>query len=185
MRFGLGRAAMPSELRAALEPGERILAWVHTGHDAVLAASRLGLWTVTDDAAARTAWHHISKARLLDTVLYLTVADEVATWPDGTVMVRDRAETAHRPERATSLTDSIHQRVRASVVASRYLPWPGAGGWVVLRRIAGADGLVAQVRLDPGADQAADGFGAAVGAVLDDLWPAEVQRPYRPAVPND
>jgi hypothetical protein len=55
------------------------------------------------------------------------------------------------------------------VASSRHLDFPGGGGWVVLRRVPGRDGLIRQVRLDPGADAGAPGFAAAVTAVADEL----------------
>jgi hypothetical protein len=76
----------------------------------------------------------------------------------------------------TTVTDAIHQRVRASVTASRHLMWAGAGGWVVLRRVAGRDGLAVQMRLDPGADPGAEGFADAAATIARDLWPPTVAR---------
>lgn len=142
----------------------------------IMAASRFGLWLVEGDTARRWDWHLISRARLADRVLGVTVADQVGTWPDGTVLLVDRPEVDLRPERLTKLTDSVHHRVRRSVAASRHLPWPNAGGWVVLRRVPGRDGLTVQLRLDPGADPDAPGFAAGVAAVVTDLWPAGVPR---------
>lgn len=175
MRFRVGRSSMPAPLTAALEPGEQITAAVPAGAQ-VLAVSRFGLWVVEDGAAARIDWHLVSKARLTGGELQLTVADVVCSWPDGTVVLRDRPPRILRPERLTRLTDAVHQRVRASVAASRHLEWPGAGGWVVLRRIAGRDGLAPQIRLDPGSDHEATGFADAVAAIVDELWPGEVPR---------
>lgn len=142
----------------------------------VLAASRFGLWLVDGDHAERWDWHLISKARLADRVLGLTLADQVDAWPDGTAVLVDRPEVQLRPERLSRLTDTVHHRVRRSVAASRHLPWPGAGGWVVLRRIAGRDGLAVQLRLDPAADPDAAGFAASVRVVVDALWPEGVAR---------
>jgi hypothetical protein len=170
---------MPAALQVALEPDEHITSAV-PADGRVLAVSRFGLWIVDGETAARIDWHLVSKARLTEGELRLTVADEIATWPDGTVLLRDRAPQRLRPQRLTRLTDSVHQRVRASVADSRHLDWPGAGGWVVLRRIAGRDGLTVQVRLDPGADPSAAGFAEAVAVVVDALWPASVPRPGEP-----
>jgi hypothetical protein len=168
-------------LRRALPPADRILAGVRTLDGRMLAASRFGLWFVAEGAAECWDWHLISKARLADGTMHVTVVDVVETWPDGTVVVRDRPEVTIRPQYSTRLTDIVHQRVRRSVAASRRLDWPGAGAWVALRRVAGHDGLAVQVRLDPGADAAAAGFAAAVAAVTGELWPAEV--PGGPADP--
>jgi hypothetical protein len=167
---------MPAALTAALGPGEQITAAVPADGQ-LLAVSRFGLWIVQGDVAARIDWHLVSKARLTGGELQITVADEITTWSDGTVVLRDRAPRALHPQRLTRLTDAVHQRVRASVMASHYLPWPDAGGWVVLRRIAGRDGLATQIRLDPGADPSAAGFAEAVAATADAMWPATVPRP--------
>lgn len=176
MRFRLRRADMPAALRAALAPGEQITAAVPAEHGRLLAVSRFGLWIVEGAGAVRLDWHLVSKARLAEGELQLTVADELTTWPDGTVVLRDRAPRSVRPQRPTRVTDAVHQRVRASVAESRHLDWPGSGGWVVLRRVAGRDGLTAQMRLDPGADPAAAGFADAVAVVVEAMWPATVAR---------
>lgn len=172
---------MPAALRVALEPGEHISSAV-PADGSVLAVSRFGLWIVEGETAARIDWHLVSKARLAEGELRLTVADEIATWADGTVLLRDRAPRSLHPQRLTRLTDAVHQRVRASVAASSHLDWPGAGGWVVLRRIAGRDGLTVQLRLDPGADPATAGFAEAVAAAVDAMWPPSVPRPGGPDV---
>jgi hypothetical protein len=174
---------MPAHLAAALEPGEQITAAVPADGQ-VLAVSRFGLWIVEGGSAARIDWHLISRARLTGGELELTVADVVGTWPDRTDLLRDRPPRILRPERLTRLTDAVHQRVRASVSASRHLEWPHAGGWVVLRRIAGRDGLATQLRLDPGADPEAAGFAEAVAAAVDELWPVAVPRPGGEAHPQ-
>lgn len=166
---------MPAVLRAALHAGEHVTSAV-PADGRMLAVSRFGLWIVDGETAARIDWHLISKAQLTGGELRLTVADEIEVWPDGTVVLRDRAPRSLRPRRLTRLTDSVHQRVRASVADSRHLDWPGAGGWVVLRRIAGRNGLTVQVRLDPGADPAAVGFAAAVAAAVEVMWPPSVPR---------
>ncbi|MEO7125383.1 MAG: hypothetical protein ABI034_04560 [Nakamurella sp.] len=167
---------MPPALRAALAPGEEVTAAVPADSGLSLAASRFGLWIVSGDDAERIDWHVVSKARLAEGALHLTIADEVATWADSTVLLRDREPRTFRPEHATRLTDVVHRRVRASVAASRHMDWPGAGCWVVLRRIAGLDGLTVQVRLDHGTDPALAGFAEAVSAVVDQMWPEQVPR---------
>lgn len=191
MKFGLRRsAALPEVLRRSLGREERVLAAARLdgGGDAaadgaVVAATRFGLWTVSEGDARRVEWHHVSRARLAGGVLHLTVADEVGAWPDGTVLLRDRAEMQLRPQRGTKLTDVVHDRVRASVAAARQLARPGMGGWVVLRKIAGRNGLTVQLRLDPGTDPGAAGLAEAVAALVDELWP--VDTPRRGRVPAD
>jgi hypothetical protein len=94
------------------------------------------------------------------------VVDELA---DGTAVLVDEPVREYTLSGRSGLTDVVHTRVRRSVAASRHLDFPGGGGWVVLRRVPGRNGLTRQVRLDPGADTGAPGFAAAVAAVADDL----------------
>jgi hypothetical protein len=176
VKFRRARAEMPAALKAALEPDEQITSAV-PADGGILAVSRFGLWIVDGEIATRIDWHLVSKAQLTEGELRLTVADEIATWPDSTVVLRDRAPRSLHPQRLTRLTDAVHHRVRASVAESRHLDWPGAGGWVVLRRVAGRDGLTVQLRLDAGADPGAAGFADAVADLVDALWPESVPRP--------
>ncbi len=160
---------MPAPLRAALDPDERILAIAWCTDGTVLAATRFGLWTVQDTLPQRCGWHLISKARLTGLALAVTVADVVGQLSDGTQVLIDMPVLDFQLADRSTLTDVVHARVRRSVAASRYLPWPGGGGWVVLRRVPGQDGITRQVRLDPGADTDSPGFELAIGTVADDL----------------
>lgn len=123
----------------------------------------------------RIGWELVARARLTARVLSVIPTRVVGSLPDGDggdggvdVLV-DEPELVFGLATRSGLTDVVHQRVRRSVAASRHLPHPGAGGWVVLRRVPGRDGLTRQVRLDPGADPLAPGFAAAVVAVAADL----------------
>lgn|GEM_PF-1289927 len=163
------RAPVPQSLRAALDPDERILAIAWCTDGRVLAASRFGLWTVDDTLPQRWGWHLISKARLTGQALTVTVAEVIGQLSDGTQVLIDMPVLDFQVAEPSTITDVVHARVRRSVAASRYLPWPGGGGWVVLRRVPGQDGVTRQVRLDQGADPATPGFERAIGAVADDL----------------
>ena len=163
------RAPVPQSLRAALDPDERILAIAWCTDKRVLAASRFGLWTVDDTLPQRWGWHLMSKARLTGQALTVTVADVIGQLSDGTQVLIDMPVLDFQLAEPSTITDVVHARVRRSVAASRYLPWPGGGGWVVLRRVPGQDGVTRQVRLDQGADTATPGFERAIGAVADDL----------------
>ena len=163
------RAPVPPSLRAALDPDERILAIAWCTDGRVLAASRFGLWTVDATLPQRWGWHLISKARLTGQALAVTVAEVVGQLSDGTQVLIDMPVLDFQLAEPSTITDVVHARVRRSVAASGYLPWPGGGGWVVLRRVPGQDGVTRQVRLDPGADTDTPGFERAIGAVADDL----------------
>jgi len=168
-RWPWRRPVLPPQLTTALDPEERIQGTADLVDGRILAASRFGLWVVDDGAASRLGWELVAKATLTGQVLSIiptTVVDELA---DGTLVLLDEQALEYTLVGRSRLTDAVHARVRRSVAASRYLPYPGAGGWVVLRRIPGRDGLSRQVRLDPGADARAIGFAGAVAAVADEL----------------
>jgi hypothetical protein len=135
----------------------------------LLAATRFGLWLVSGGVALRWNWELVSKARLAGGTLVLIAAEQVAVTDDGIVLLKDLPPRQFQLGRPTGLTDAVHTRVRRSVAASRQLPWPGAGGWVVLRRIPGRNGLTTQVRLDVDADAEADGFLEQVRQLADEL----------------
>lgn len=122
--------------------------------------------------AHRIGWELVARARLTARVLSVIptrVAGCLPDGPDGVDVLVDEPELVFGLATRSGLTDVVHQRVRRSVAASRHVPHLGAGGWVVLRRVPGRDGLTRQVRLDPGADPLAPGFAAAVVAVAADL----------------
>lgn len=182
------RRPLPAALRSALDPDERIAVTAPCEDGRLLAVSRFGLWVVpaADPAGGvagpsgngeagpvhRIGWELVARARLTARVLSVIPVRVAGALPDGEngvdVLV-DEPELVFGLATRSGLTDVVHQRVRRSVAASRHLPHPGAGGWVVLRRVPGRDGLTRQVRLDPGADPTAPGFAAAVVAVAVDL----------------
>ena len=121
----------------------------------LLAASRFGLWVVEDGQAARLGWESIAKARLTAQVLSIIPTEVVGEFDDGVQVLRDQPTREFVLTERSNLTDVVHTRVRRSVAASRHLTYPASGGWVVLRRVPGRNGLLRQVRLDPGTDPAA------------------------------
>lgn len=160
---------MPAALKAALETDEHVQVIADCVDGKVLAGSRFGLWVIENEKATRLGWEMIAKARLTARVLAITPTRVIDEWVDGTQVLLDEVPREYTLAGRSGLTDVVHTRVRRSVAASRYLPYPGGGGWVVLRRVPGRDGLTRQVRLDPGADPEMPGFPAAVALVADDL----------------
>ena len=163
------RAVLPGALTRALGADEDVQVVASLVGGEVLATSRFGLWEVSGDEAVRWNWEYVSKARLSARTLTLTVAEEISRTDQGIVVLVDLPPRDFVLSGTNGLTDAVHSRVRRSVAASRHLPWPGAGGWVVLRRIPGQDGLTGQVRIDPGADVHAAGFLPAVTDTLAEL----------------
>jgi hypothetical protein len=163
------RRALPPQLSAALDAEEHIQVIADLVDGNQLAASRFGLWTVQDDKASRLGWELVAKARLTARVLAVIPTQVVDEFADGTQVLVDEPTREFVLAGRSGLTDVVHARVRRSVAASRHLSYPGASGWVVLRRVPGRDGLTRQVRLDQGSDASAPGFAAAVAVVADQL----------------
>jgi hypothetical protein len=163
------RQALPLALAAQLDPEEHIQAMAPCAGGKLLAASRFGLWVVEDGQAARLGWESIAKARLTAQVLSIIPTEVVGEFDDGVQVLRDQPTQEFVLTERSTLTDVVHTRVRRSVAASRHLTYPASGGWVVLRRVPGRNGLLRQVRLDPGTDPGAPGFDRAVAEVADDL----------------
>jgi hypothetical protein len=168
-RWPWRRLTVPPSLIPLLGPDERLLTAAACVDGTVLAASRFGLWVVRDAGPERLGWHLVSKARLTARVLTVTAAAVIGQLDDETQVLADLPVREFELADRSDLTDVVHARVRSSVAASRHLPWPGAGGWVVLRRVPGRDGLTRQVRLDPGGDAGVPGFAEAVAVVADEL----------------
>src|SRR6478672_2533467 len=168
-RWPWRRRTLPPRLSAALDPEEHVQVLADCLDGKVLAASRFGLWVVDGEKVSRLGWELVAKARLSARVLSIIPTEVVDEFPDGTVVLVDEPVREYTLSGRSGLTDVVHSRVRRSVAASRHLDFPGGGGWVVLRRVPGRDGLTRQVRLDPGADAGAAGFAAAVELVADEL----------------
>jgi hypothetical protein len=173
-RWPWRRRVLPAPLAAALGPDELVQAVATCVDGKTLAASRFGLWVIDGESANRIGWQLIAKARLTARVLAITPSRVVGELGDGTDVLVDEPVLEFTLESRTGLTDVVHTRVRRSVAASRHLPFPGSGGWVVLRRVPGTDGLTRQVRLDPGADARVPGFAEAVAATAVELASAKI-----------
>lgn len=174
MKLQLRRAPRtPAALDGRLAADELVTAVADTDDGRQLVTTRRGLWVLVDAQAHRLGWETVAKARLESGTLTVIAVSEVEVWPEGTSVVRDDPAVEFRLAKPAKVTDQVHTRVRRSVAASRHLPWPRAGGWVALRRVPGRDGLLVQVRLDPGADPSAAGFSDAVAQVASALAGAD------------
>jgi hypothetical protein len=171
--FGLSvrRRDRPSEsVLAALDPDELVMGRAVSVDGTELVVTRRRLLVQPVGQPARSLpWFRVAKAVLREGTLTVTALDELGELPGGGEIVRDAPPVAYLLAAPARLTDQVHARVRRSVVTSRQLPWPGGGGWVTLRRVAGRDGLLVQLRLDPGATPDTPGLTAAAGRVAAEL----------------
>lgn len=152
-------ASPPPGWAGELDPDEDVLAVapLRTGH---LVATRLGLWVpgtgpggAGGDAVERVAWHLVSVATWSGTELELRVAEETGT-AGSAVLLADTVRRVYTPVEPGRLPAVVQARVTASIRSTHHQELPGGGAWFVQRRVPGRDGVVLQVRVDPGTDPA-------------------------------
>ncbi len=153
MVFGFSRRPQPpAALKAVLQPGEEVLAAAQDVGGSWFAATRFGVWKVPATGDPKLfGWSSISKARWQPPILQLTLAEVVGEFA-GADLIVDRKPVNIEIAHASQLTDLIHTRTRGGIISSTYYDLSGGGGWVVVRRVPGRDGVAVQVRLDPGTD---------------------------------
>lgn len=149
MNFLRRKPKLPSALRPALEPDERVLAWAplgETAHDQgrALVATNRGLWLPD---GRRLGWHEIHKAAWSGRELRITPADVAEERDDYTVLVDGPVETFLLLEPG-DLPDQVRTRVTRSVAYTSHHPLTSGGVRVVGRRVSGRNGLSWAVRYD-------------------------------------
>jgi hypothetical protein len=148
-----GTAALPSDFSGVLGPDEHVLA-VAESRDGSLVATHLGLWVPDADEHRRIGWYLISKATWGAGALNVIEA-EVSGEAGAAVLLRDRAVRAFALTAPGRLPEVVHDRVTGSVRSRHHRELPGGGAWFVQRKVPGQDGILLQVRADPGTDEAA------------------------------
>ena len=140
------RPRLPAELRPALDPGERVLAWAAVGEGQALVATNRGLWL---PGATRLGWHEIHKAAWSGRELRVIPAEVAEVREDYAVLVDAPALTFLLLDPG-ELPDQVRTRVTRSVAYTAHHPLPVGGVRVVGRRVSGVDGLSWAVRYDAG-----------------------------------
>ena len=142
----------PPDFTGTLEKDESVAgaAGVRTGGH--LVATSLGLWVPTDDGPRRIGWHLVSKVTWSDGELVLIEAEETGTSGEA-VLLEDRPVRRYALVDPGRLPHAVHQRVTGSIRSRHHRELPGGGAWFVQRKVPGRDGIVLQVRADPGTDQ--------------------------------
>lgn len=147
----LGGERLPEGFAGRLDAQERALAVASVANGGSVVASTYGVWL---PEGRRVGWHLVSKATWGGGALTLVEAVEISEIgaADDVVLLRDL------PPRRLSLTDpgsvpeTVHKRVTSSIRSRHRRELPGGGAWFVQRTVPGRDGVLLQVRPDPGTD---------------------------------
>ncbi|MCW2631557.1 MAG: hypothetical protein JWR88_519 [Pseudonocardia sp.] len=143
-------AEPPPGFAGTLDPDERVLASAEAAGGAHVVVTSSGIWLPEGE---RLDWHLISKATWAGGALTVLAAVETGTAGDAVLL-------ADQPPRRLVLRDAgrvpeiVHTRVTGSIRSRHYRELPGGGAWFVQRKVPGRDGVVLQVRADPGTDEA-------------------------------
>lgn len=159
MRWRRRPVRLPPPISRALQADEVVTGYAVDRDGIRLASTRRRLLVLrADDTLLPISWFEVAKARLDAGVLTLIPLRLIGPFAGSGDLLIDAPALTFAVGKPNRLTDQVHHRVRRSVAAGRHLPWPGAGGWVTTRRVAGENGLLLQLRLDAGADPAMPGF---------------------------
>jgi hypothetical protein len=154
LRKLLGREEVPAEVAGRLAPDERVLAVATLGDDEHLVVTSHGLWLPGDEGARFVGWHLVSKATWKSAVLTVVEAEETETI-GGAVLLADLPPRRLLLAEPGRVPETVHARVEGSIRSRHHRDLPGGGAWFVQRKVSGRDGIVLQVRPDPGTDLAA------------------------------
>jgi hypothetical protein len=165
LRKLLGREEVPAELAGRLAAEERVLAVGVSGADQHLVVTSHGLWLPGDEGTRFVGWHLVSKATWKSGVLTVVEAEETETI-GGAVLLADLPPRRLLLAEPGRVPETVHARVEGSIRSRHHRDLPvsadarsaGAthgGAWFVQRKVPGRDGVVLQVRPDPGTDLAA------------------------------
>lgn len=140
---------LPAGFAGTLEPGERVVAVAELAGGGHLVLTQLGVWVPEGGVARRVGWHLVSKAVWDRSSLLITEAVSTGTAGDA-VLLSDLPPRRFTLTRPGKVPQEVQERVTRSIKTSQYVELPGGGAWFVQRQVPGRDGVVLQVRADPG-----------------------------------
>jgi hypothetical protein len=150
----LGRVEVPAGFTGRLDPEDRLLAAAGTDAGPLLVTA-FGLWLPEPDGSARrVGWHLVNKASWQSGTLTVTEAEELEV-VEGAMLIADRPPRRLRLPEPGRVPEMVHARVEGSIRSRHHRPLPGGGAWFVQRKVPGRDGVLLQVRADPGTDESA------------------------------
>jgi hypothetical protein len=145
---------LPAGFAGTVDADERILAIAEVADGGHAMATSRGLWLPEAGGTRRIGWHLISKATWGQG--WLTVVEATRTGVvDDVVLLVDLPARRLRLVKPGFVPEAVHERVTRSIKSSHHRELPDGGAWVVQRTVAGQDGIVLQVRADPGTDEQA------------------------------
>lgn len=145
----------PPGFAGRLEPAERIVTTGElAGSGGHLVLTPLGMWVPEGAEARRVGWHLVSKAVWDRSALVVTEAVGTGTAGEA-VLLSDLPPRRFALAQPGKVPEVVRERVTNSIRSSQHHELPGGGAWFVQRRIPGRDGVVLQVRADPGTDPGA------------------------------
>jgi hypothetical protein len=140
---------LPAGFTGTLEPAERVVTTGELAGNGYLVLTQLGLWVPEGAEPRRIGWHLVSKAVWDRSALVITEAISTGTVGDA-VLLADLPPRRFGLAVAGNVPQVVRERVVSSIRSSRRCELPGGGAWFVQRRVPGRDGVVLQVRADPG-----------------------------------
>ena len=150
VRKMLGRDELPEGFTGRLEGDERVLGCAALTGGGHLVVTSWGLWVPEADGPRRVGWHLVSKAAWGNGAVELIEAVEEQA--GNAVLLAERPVRRLRLAEPGRVPQAIHERVTGSIRSRHHRDLPGGGAWFVQRKVAGRDGVVLQVRPDPGTD---------------------------------
>lgn len=152
MRRLLGHDDLPEGFTGRLDADEQVLATAVQGGEGHLVVTSRGLWLPAPDGVRRLGWHLVSKASWKNGAIELVEAQERDV-VDGAVLIADLRPQRLRLAEPGRVPEMVHARVTGSIKSRHHRDLPGGGAWFVQRKVPGRDGIVMQVRADPGTDE--------------------------------
>lgn len=150
MLRNLTRSRPPAGFSGELQPGERVVEVADIAEGGHLVLTPLGVWIPDEGGTRRIGWHLVSKAVWDGSALSITEAVSAGMAGEA-VVLHDRPPRRYTLPEPGRVPQEIRERVTKSILTSQHVDLPGGGGArFVQRKVPGQDGVVLQVRPDPG-----------------------------------
>jgi hypothetical protein len=140
---------LPAGFTGTLEATEQVVTMGELASGGHLVLTQLGLWVPEGAEARRIGWHQVSRAVWDRSALVVTEAISTGTAGEA-VLLSDLPPRRFALAHPGKVPEVVRERVTSSIRSSEHCELPGGGAWFVQRRIPGRDGVVLQVRADPG-----------------------------------